>query len=225
MAMSWKPALLRHGVDALAVGQGEHPRRVRRPGDGSRNPAEECRHEYCEPLLFADVPRAGECQAPAGSQRVRDGGEGRHGVGEESQPASADGDVELVRRERVHLHVALLEPDVGQPFGGHPGARRLQHRTGQVDPERIPVPGATRSLPGDLAVAAAEVEHPVGRADAGRREERFVELRADRVPLGGMVCPVPALRPVPRLGLFNVDDRRHVPPPRSLPARAAVGPV
>jgi len=98
----------------------------------------------------------------------------------------------------------VFEPDVGQAVA--PGADRcvLDHRRRQVDAERRPGGRGPRHVAGGLTGAAADVEHPVGGADGGRREQATVVFRHGTVVVVGVGGPVGALAPIPGTELLHV---------------------
>jgi hypothetical protein len=81
-----------------------------------------------------------------------------------------------------HLGVALDEGGVGQPGGPAAPAGLGQQWSRDVDAGRVSRPVATRAAARvETPGTAADVEHPVGRAQPGGLQQRRVERRRGRV--------------------------------------------
>lgn len=103
---------LRHGVD-----------RLQRGVDGGH------------PFVTVEFPPHRHGQTATRTQRSTDVGERGCRVGEEHAAEEAHGGIESGLRERVHLRVALLEPDVREPRGSGLFPRVLDHPRREIDPE------------------------------------------------------------------------------------------
>lgn len=106
-------------------------------------------------------------QARAGPQCARDVGERGDRVGEEHDAEPADGEIERLRSEAMHLRVAALVGHVVKPLCGRELTCTLEHRPGDIDAQHVArrrgACGVARRLPG----SAADVEHAITRTDAG----------------------------------------------------------
>ena len=104
-------------------------------------------------------------QPSAWPQRAGQVGERRGRVDEEHGPEPADRHVEVGLFEAVHLGVAELEPDVGEPLGGGRLTGSGEHALGRIDSHDASGPCGAGSLARRQAGAAPYVEHDVTRCD------------------------------------------------------------
>src|SRR5581483_1839435 len=164
----------RFGQDAprrVGVGKPEGSRRAsrrlrQRPAGG------EGAAERQQPLVLAELLPGEERQAPAGPQGTADVPEGGDRVGEERGAEAADGDVERLVRERVHLGVGLLESDVRQPLGAAALAGSREHPRRQVHAERASRDRRARRVARRLTAPTPDVEHAI----AGRNLRGVVQV-------------------------------------------------
>lgn len=204
--------------DIAEPGAGQHRANPRRVGESRRPRAVltgRGRQKRCQRAENGAEVGSGECghaqegEPAARFQRPADIRERGDRIGEERHREPAERDVENRVLEREDLDVALLEHHIRDTFGVRARPRRREHRGGQVDPGRSPERSTDGGEPGDLPVAAAEVEHPVPLADSGGVEQEFVESAVHRVVALVVLGPMPSLVAVPRLRLRGVDDAGH----------------
>ena len=142
----------RREVDVVVAGGPESLRRdpliseAERAGHSGRRrgevaPGRERGAHRVDPLVGGELAPAGQHERRAGPQRAPDVRERGDRIGEEHRAERADGDVERIGLERVHLGVGLLEADVVELLGLGCGPSDGEHPRRQVDPERGPLDG------------------------------------------------------------------------------------